>query len=111
MAQDNRFKRAPAVARKLAEVDPQQDTNVRIFGTVVETGEDSVVIDDGTQAKEIYVGPEHIEQLAAKDTVRIFGRVLPSVDSFEIQGEIVQKMNDLNLSLYSQIKESYDIRI
>lgn len=98
-------KRSPAVPKKIEKIDPEEDVRVRILGTVLEKREDSAVIDDGSKTVEAFLDEEDLEKMSENQKVRIFGRVLPTPDSFEIQGEIIQDMDDLNFELYNKVKE------
>ncbi len=40
-----------------------------------------------------------------KQLVRVFGRVIPVESGFELQGEIMQDMSDLDLDLYKKTKK------
>ncbi|MDY6770542.1 MAG: hypothetical protein SV186_01135 [Candidatus Nanohaloarchaea archaeon] len=99
---DNR--RAPARPRQITDINPREDIRVRIVGTVLEKDDDSIMLDDGTGTTEVFLDQEDIEELEENDHIRILGRVLPTPDSFEIQGEIVQHMEGLNMDLYEQVK-------
>lgn len=98
-------KRSPAVPKKIENIDPEEDVRVRILGTVLEKREDSAVIDDGSKTVEAFLDEEDLGNMNENQKVRIFGRVLPTPDSFEIQGEIIQDMDDLNFELYNKVKE------
>lgn len=98
-------KRAPARPKKIDEIDPRQDIRVRINATVIEKGNDSVVVDDGSGKTEVFLDNEVIEGLEEKKMVRIIGRVLPTPDSFEVQGEIVQSLKDVDMELYEKVME------
>lgn len=105
------FVRKPYVPKKLGEINPKEDTNVRIFGTVLEKNEDLIVIDDGSQTKNIYISPNDAEKINIGDKVRIFCRVLPSMENYELQADLIQNLNDLDLKIYSLAKEKYGIKI
>ncbi len=101
---DNR--RAPARPRQIEDIDPREDIRVRIAGTVLETDEDSIMIDDGTGTTEVFLDADDIEVLEENDRVRVLGRVLPTPESFEIQGEIVQSMDDVDTDLYEEVRDT-----
>lgn len=98
-------RRAPAVSKKIEDIEPEEDIRVRILGTVLEIKEDSAIIDDGSKSVEAFFDQEELETMEENQRVRVLGRVLPTPDSFEIQAEIVQDMSDLNLELYNKVKE------
>lgn len=101
--QDQR--RQPAVLRNIKSIDPQRDARVRIVGTVLEAREDSIMLDDGTGTTEVFLDVDDVETVEDGMRIRVFGRVLPTPDAFEIQGEIVQDMTDLDMDLYSEVRE------
>lgn len=86
---DNR--RAPARQRSIEDIDPKEDIRVRLLGTVLSTDEDSLMLDDGTGTTEVFLDSDQLEPIMENDTVRVLGRVLPTPDGFEIQGEIVHE--------------------
>ena len=100
--QQNKFayKRHPAVLRKITEINPEKDIRVRIIGNVIDANESSIVVDDGHSKAEII--SDNIN-CATGDTVRIFARVLPLEDGFELRGEIIQKLDDLDIELYKKV--------
>lgn len=103
MPQDMR--RQPAVLKDIETITPGEDIRVRIVGTVLEENQDSIMLDDGTGATEVFLDQEDINDVQESQRVRIIGRVLPTPDSFEIQGEIVQDMSDLDMEKYRQVRE------
>ncbi|MDY6777444.1 MAG: OB-fold nucleic acid binding domain-containing protein [Candidatus Nanohaloarchaea archaeon] len=100
---DNR--RAPAEPRTIDSINPRDDIRVRVTGTVIEKDEDTILLDDGTGSIDVFLDQEDIEALDENDRVRILGRVLPTPDSFEIQGEIIQDANDLDMDLYNDVQQ------
>lgn len=98
-------RRAPAKLRSIDEVNPREDIRIKIVCTVIDKKEDSVVVDDGTGKTEVFLDTEELEEIDEKKRVRIFGRVLPTPESFELQGEIVQEMDDVDFDLYKKILE------
>lgn len=101
----NQNQRAPAAPRDIEEIDPEQGGRVRILGTVLEVRQDSLMVDDGTGSTEVFVNADDREALEEGQRIRVFGRVLPTPDSFEIQGEIVQDMSELDMDRYQQVRE------
>jgi len=98
-------RRAPARPKNIEEIDPRDNIRVRVIGTVLSKEEDSISLDDGTGTVEVFLEDEKMEDLEENQRIRIFGRVLPTPDSFEIQGEIVQDFSDIDPELYSRIKK------
>jgi len=96
---------APARPKKVEEINPKQDLKVRVTGTLVSVENDSVSLDDSTGTVEIFLEDDMIDGLEEGQRVRVFGRVLPTPDSFEIQGEIVQDFSNVDLELQSRVKK------
>jgi uncharacterized protein YdeI (BOF family) len=95
-------RRLPAYEKKISEID-KNDMRVKLLGTVIDVRETLVVLDDGT-GKINVVFNEPVETETNK-TVRIFGRVMPAEEGFEIQGEILQKMDNVDIGLYRKVGE------
>jgi hypothetical protein len=102
--QDNQ-RRAPARPKNIEDIDPRDDIRVRVVGTVLSIDDDSISVDDSTGSVDVFLEEDKIEDLEEGQRVRIFGRVLPTPDSFEIQGEIVQDFSDVDPENYSRIKK------
>jgi uncharacterized protein YdeI (BOF family) len=96
---------APARPKKVEEINPKQDLKVRVTGTLVSVENDSVSLDDSTGTVEIFLEDDMIDGLEEGQRVRVFGRVLPTPDSFEIQGEIVQDFSNVDPELQSRVKK------
>lgn len=100
-----RQRRAPAVPKDITDIDPKNDIRVRIVGTVIDTGEDSISLDDGTGTVEVFLEEDYIDAVEENDRLRVLGRVLPTPDSFEVQGEAVQDFSDVDPDLYDRVKK------
>ncbi len=103
MADDQR--RAPARPKNIDDIDPREDIRVRIIGTVLSIGDDSISIDDSTGSVDVFLEEDKIEEIDEGQRIRVFGRVLPTPDSFEIQGEIMQDFSDVDPEQYDRIKK------
>lgn len=93
------FKRAPAVPRRISGIAPDKDIRVRLLGRVIDKGEGSVVIDDGSAKVEVIT--EQSAELG--DVVRIIARVLPLETGYDLRAEITQDMSKLDLDLYRRV--------
>jgi uncharacterized protein YxjI len=98
-------RRAPARPKKIDEINPQNDIRVRITGTVLSKEDDSISLDDGSGTVEVFTEDEDLEDLDENQRVRVLGRVLPTPDSFEIQGEIVQDFSGVDQELHDRVKK------
>lgn len=96
------FRRAPAVHRKIKEINPEKDIRVRILGNVIDTGDGVFVVDDGSAKAEIVADEQ---KAATGDTVRIIARVLPLESGYELRAEAVQDMSMLDTELYKRAAE------
>lgn len=98
-------RRAPARPKEIEEINPQQDIRVRIVGTVLSKDDDSFSLDDGSGSVEVFTEENMMEDLEEGQRVRVLGRVLPTPDSFEIQGEIVQDFSGIEQELHDRVKK------
>lgn len=98
-------RRAPARPKDIEEIDPQKDIRVRVVGTIISVDDDSVAIDDSTGSVEVFLEDKDLEDLEEQQRIRVLGRVLPTPDSFEIQGEIVQSFEEVNPETYDSVKK------
>jgi len=98
------LKRLPAIERSISKIDPKSDIRVRITGTVIDTGENSIMIDDGSGKVEVLFETP-TSYVREGQFIRVVTRVLPLIDGFECKGEIVQNMDNFDLSLYKDAKK------
>ena len=105
MPEQQQMRRAPARPKNVEEIDPQNDIRVRVIGTVLSLDKDSISIDDGTGNVEVFLEDEQMEDLKEGQRIRILGRVLPTPDSFELQGEVVQDFSEVDPELYDRVKK------
>ena len=99
------MRRAPARPKSVDEIDPQNDIRVRVIGTVLSKDEDSISLDDGSGSVEVFLEEEQMDDLEEGQRIRVLGRVLPTPDSFELQGEVVQDFSDVDPELYDRVKK------
>jgi len=99
---DNQFqRRMPSVERKISGIKPE-DIRVRVMGTVIDKQGNKLVIDDSTgKIEAVFEEPVNTE---LNKMVRVFGRVIPIEDGFELQGEIIQDMSQLDLELHKKLE-------
>jgi len=95
----DQYKRLAAVPRKALDINPEKDVRVRIFGRVIDKQDGSIIVDDGSSPTPIVTDG----QCEINDVVRVFARVLPLEDGYELRGEIVQVLNELDMELYKKI--------
>jgi hypothetical protein len=90
-------RRMPAHEKRISEIS-KEDVRIRLVGTVIDCNDNVVVLDDGTgKITAVFRDPVGVE---TGRTVRIFGRVMPAEDGFEIEGEFLQDMSSVDLTLY-----------
>lgn len=100
MAEKFMFRRAPAVPRKISEIEPEKDIRVQVIGRVIDMANGTIVVDDGSAKAEIVLETNTAE---INDIVRIFARVLPLEEGYELRGEIIQDMSQLDMDLYKKV--------
>lgn len=96
-------KRIPSKERKIEDIQPE-DVRVRITGTVIDKNENTLVVDDGTG--KINATFEEEPDAEKGQLVRVFGRIVPIEDGFEIQGELAQDMSSLDLELKKKVEKA-----
>ncbi len=104
MDDDSSFsqRRLPAVEKKISEVD-NQSARVRVTGTIIDKKDNMVMVDDGSgKIKAVFSEPVPQE---TQEQVRVFGRVMPSDEGFEIQGELIQSMEGVDMKTYRKVRE------
>ena len=95
-------RRLAAHEKKIAEIN-KEDMRVRLFGTVIHNSDNLVVLDDGTG--KISVNFRDAVATTPGRTVRIFGKVMHAEEGYEIEGEILQDMGNVDVSLYKKTVE------
>jgi hypothetical protein len=98
-------RRAPGLPKSIEDIDPRDDIRVRVVGTLIDVDDSSVALDDGTGTVEVFLEEDDLEEVEENQRVRVIGRVLPTPDSFEIQGEIVQDFSDVDPELHDRVKK------
>ncbi len=102
---EQQMRRAPAKPKKIEDIDPQTDIRVRVIGTVLSVDEDSISVDDGSGNVDVFLEQENMENVEEGQRVRVFGRVLPTPDSFELQGEVLQDFEGVDTELHDRVKK------
>ena len=100
------FKTEPSVGRKIAEINPNLDTRVRIIGKILDVQNSYFVIDDGSAKTTVSYSDESPmpAELTVGMMVRVIGFVIPS-DPPEIQAEIIHDMNKLNIKYLDVLRQ------
>jgi len=99
-------KRLPAVEKSIADISADKDVRVRILGTVIETADQSLLMDDGTGKAEIsWDAPEETAGLQRGQLVRVVARVLPLIDGYALRGEAIQRLEGFDLQLYKKARQ------
>lgn len=97
--------RACAVPRRISEIS-EGDEQVRVVGLVVDEGESSFVLDDGSgRLNVLFEDPGLVSGVGVGSKVRVFGTPLSIEDSFEIHADIIQDLDELDLDLYKNVRE------
>ena len=97
------YRRHPALPRKIAEINPESDIMVRLLGRITDKKDSSFILEDESGKAEIITDDTELSFNVA-DNVRVFARVLPLEDSFELRAEIIQDMNKLDMDLYKKFR-------
>lgn len=94
-------KRLPAKEKLVSEILPN-DIRVRILGTVIDKGEGSIVLDDGSGRLEVITEGQAPEM---GKMVRVVTRILPMTGGFEARAECVQEMAGFDVELYRRARD------
>ncbi|HJW96714.1 MAG TPA: replication protein RepA [archaeon] len=95
-------RRIPSVERRISGI-MAEDMRVSLIGTVIDKQEESIILDDGTG--KITIGFDSPVEVETDQIVRVFGRVMPIENGFELQGEIVQDMRGMDRELLKRMRE------
>ena len=95
-------RRLPAVEKMISEID-SKSVRVKITGTIIDKKDNTIMIDDGSG--KIQASFTETVPFEAQKLVRVFGRVIPNEEEFELQGEIIQEMEGIDLGAYKKIRE------
>jgi len=95
-------RRLPSHEKRISEIG-KDDSRVRVMGTVIDKKDNLIVLDDGT-GKINVVFDEPVSAEVSR-SVRVFGRVMPLQEGFEIQGEILQDMSGVDTELYRKVSD------
>lgn len=95
-------RRLPAIEKAISDIHPDSDVRLRLMGTVIDTGPNSIIIDDGSGKTEVYF--EELPQVRPGQLVRVLARILPLIDGFECKGEVLQDLSGFNLELYRKVR-------
>lgn len=82
------------------------DFRVAVSGVIVSAKDSGFLLGDGSG--EVYINLNGMDkQPVIKDnsTVRVFGRLVPYENGFEIHGEIVQDLTGIDMGALKKIKE------
>lgn len=97
--------RMPAKEKKISEISVE-DTRVNVIGTVVDSKENILAIDDGTG--KIDVSFEEKPDIETGKMVRVIGRVISMEGGMELQGEISQDFSGVDLDLWKNASSLWE---
>ena len=100
------LKRAPFKEKFIKNLD-FADFKVAVSGALVSKQENGFLLGDGTG--EVYVNTTSLERPVVfneKDIVKVFGRLTPYENGFELQAEIVQDLKKVDMEALTKIKEA-----
>ncbi len=103
--------RRPAVEKKVSEVDPSSDRRVRLVGMVI--GKDAangmITIDDGTGKANVFFDDlkviEKLDSYKEGDPALVVGRISPTAEGFDLNGEVIRSVKGLDFSLLEKVRE------
>ncbi len=95
------IRRFPAKHKQISKI-AESDVRVSVLGTIIDKQNDFIMIDDGTGRIKISFQDVKFD---LNQLVRVFGRVIPTPSGSELQGEVIQDMSKLDLSLFKKIQQ------
>ncbi|MFH0829593.1 MAG: hypothetical protein V1887_00320 [Candidatus Aenigmatarchaeota archaeon] len=99
-------KRLPAIEKSITDISADRDVRVRILGTLLDSSDNTILIDDGTGKAEVsFDDGNGIDGLQKGQLVRIIARVLPLIDGYALRGEAVQRLEGFDIQLYKKAKQ------
>ena len=91
----------PAYKEKFIEKIEKEDIKIAVSGIIVSKDSGKIVIDDTTGTIPIEIETT----LGINKFVRIFGVLIPYEEGFEIKGDIIQDLSEIDHEKYVKIKE------
>ncbi len=95
------------VPKKVSDIDPEVDVRVRITGTIIDSQDSVILVDDGTGTVRVVVSDQE-KKLNMGDLVRVFGVISKTPEGIEIVASVLQKMNGFDLNLFKKVEELYN---
>ena len=95
------IRRFPATQKNISDIT-ESDVRVSILGTVIDKQDDFIMVDDGTGRIKISFQDFKFD---LNQMIRVFGRVIPTPSGCELQGEVIQDMSKLDLSLFKKVQK------
>ena len=96
----HKFHQPAAAYRKINEIRPEELERVRLLGTVKNISPTGFMLDDGSSLINIRAQPDSV---GLGDVVRVFAKVVPKPDGFDLHAELIQDMNKLDIALYRTV--------
>ena len=94
------IRRFPALQKQISKIN-ETDIRVSVLGTIIDKQDDFIMVDDGTGRMRISFQTIKFD---LNQIVRVFGRVIPTPNGCELQGEVIQDMSKLDLNLFKKIQ-------
>ena len=91
--------RRRAFAEKFIKELNRNDFKVSVSGIIVDKTGDSFLLDDGTGQVRIVS-----QQIPNYSYLRVFGKIMPVEDGFEIQSDIIQDLGAINKNVHKKVK-------
>ena len=98
-------RRLPSTEKSIIDIQPESDVRIRIMGTVIGTGQNTIVVDDGTGKVEI-IFDDRPSYINTGQRIRVVTRILPLIDGFECRGECVQQLDGFDTAMYKKARET-----
>ena len=103
MPEEKIRRRLPSTEKMVIDIRPETDVRVKLIGTVIDSSENSLILDDGTGKIEItFDEPVFINN---NQLVKVIARIIPLIDGFECKGEVLQTLDKFDLALYRKARD------
>lgn len=83
----------------IREITPE-DKKISISGSIINKEDNLVLIDDSTGVIAVNINTS----LNVKTFVRVFGYLIRNNNDFQLQGQIIQDLGNVNRTLYNKVK-------
>ena len=93
-------RRQPSIEKSIKYLK-KEDFRVALSGMIIDKKENAFLLDDGTGQITVYCE----EPINLNNYIRVFGKVIPLENDFELQAELIQDISGMDKELHKKVKE------